>query len=102
MPQVMAFRASGRLKVSVTMGPSRVTRTSSEVWVVTVLPESAVCGDGSIALHKKIRRHQSRGLTDAQILAWRRAARGIDRSRCAGEVPAEDGRGRRALCAGRR
>src|SRR3954464_8838151 len=29
MPQVMALRASGRLKVSVTMGPSRATRTSA-------------------------------------------------------------------------
>src|SRR4051812_29472186 len=28
MPQVMALRASGRLKVSVTIGPSRSTKTS--------------------------------------------------------------------------
>jgi hypothetical protein len=53
MPQVMALRASGRLKVSVTMGPSRLTRTSSEVCLVTVLPDSAVCGDGTITLNKK-------------------------------------------------
>ena len=34
MPQVMAFRASGRLKVRVTIEPSRATRTSSfETWV---------------------------------------------------------------------
>ena len=31
MPQVMALRASGRLKVSVTIGPSRATSTSSLV-----------------------------------------------------------------------
>src|SRR3979411_693377 len=55
MPQVMALRASGRLKVAGTMGPSRETSTSSDLWVVWVCgvreftKKTPECRDGTIS-----------------------------------------------------
>ena len=76
MPQVMALRASGRLKVRVTIAPSRETRTSSfetRFMVSTERPEKRYV-DGY---------HPANSLgggCDAQADRWRSAARGFRRS----------------------